>query len=306
MKRNISLLIAKGASTSTSNVVRRYVGIAPAKVLSVNPSKADLEKIYSTPDNPVTLEKEPSYYSVDEAGVKTARINFLVEISPKLTNGESVKTSVSYFLKDQIQYNRDNTKVQVINAFGESTWLTVEEAKAGKIPDRLKWFDGTGVRPAMVGEENLVKFIKALSGIPNKSYTRDGVTVTIPDVTAAYCQLDNIKKYFDGDISELVAVVEAWTNQNMVKLLFGVKTTPDNKMYQDIFIQTPLKNSARDNAAIIKEVRNSKEIGRYPNTYFGEEPYEFGEYVPKATNLEEAVAKGSEDDSTVPAAGWWK
>ena len=91
----------------------------------------------------------------------------------------------------------------------------------------------------------------------------------------------------------------------MVKLLFGVKTTPDNKMYQDIFIQTPLKNSARDNTAIIKEVRNSKEIGRYPSTYFGEEPYEFGEYVP-ATNLEETVAKGSEDDSAVPAAGWWK
>ena len=36
MKRNISLLIAKGASTSTSNVVRRYIGIAPAKVLSIH------------------------------------------------------------------------------------------------------------------------------------------------------------------------------------------------------------------------------------------------------------------------------
>lgn len=304
MKQEVSLVIAKGnAAPANSGIVHRYVGVAPVYVLAVNPDKATLENIYSTPENKVTLDKEPSYYDVDEEGVKTARINFLVQTNPDLCGGVVMKTPVSYYLRDTVRYNRDKTKVQLINIFGETAWVDVSVAETGKLPDSFKWFDTTGCRPALAGEEDLIKFIKAFAAVPVKSFTDEHGTVrNIPDLTAAYCQLDKIKNYFDGDITELVSLVEA-CKDHMTQILFGVKTTPDNKQYQDAYIQYPMKASVSSRDRLSKSLKESKDFGRYPNTYFGEEPFVFAEYKPQATDLKTEVA---EAPAEAPSAGWWK
>lgn len=299
-KENVVLIVAKGASTNAANVMRRFKGIAAVSVLAVNPNKEALEKFYSTENNSVTLEKEPTYYNVDD-GIQTARINFLVQIDPNLVEGQDIKFSVSYFLKNQIKYNKDSTKVQLINAFGETAWVSVEDAKTGKLPDNMKWFDTTGARPALIGEEDLVRFIKALCGIPNKSYSKDGKVITIPDVTQAYCQLDDIKKYFNGNIDELTSVVEAWKDKNKIKLLLGAKVTADNRVFQDVFIQMPLKFSTRNFNPLFKEVASNKDSGRYPNTDFGVEPYPFMEHSLESTSFD--TSETTKDE--VAPTSWW-
>ena len=42
------MAFATGKESTEGNVVKRYIGVAPVFVLAVNPSKAELEKLYDT------------------------------------------------------------------------------------------------------------------------------------------------------------------------------------------------------------------------------------------------------------------
>ena len=42
------MAFATGKESTESNGVKRYIGVAPVFVLAVNPSKAELEKLYDT------------------------------------------------------------------------------------------------------------------------------------------------------------------------------------------------------------------------------------------------------------------
>ena len=44
-------------STESSNEIKRYIGLGSSYILGVNPTKAELEKIYER-----TIEKDPEYY----------------------------------------------------------------------------------------------------------------------------------------------------------------------------------------------------------------------------------------------------
>ena len=52
------MAFATGKESTEGNVVKRYIGVAPVFVLAVNPSKAELEKLYDT-----ELENAPEYIS---------------------------------------------------------------------------------------------------------------------------------------------------------------------------------------------------------------------------------------------------
>ena len=45
---NVFFAFGKAVESKESTPVKRYVGIAPVKVLAVNPTKAELEKLYNT------------------------------------------------------------------------------------------------------------------------------------------------------------------------------------------------------------------------------------------------------------------
>ena len=52
------MAFAKGTESKEGNAVKRYIGVAPVFVLTVNPNKAELEKLYNT-----QLENDPEYLS---------------------------------------------------------------------------------------------------------------------------------------------------------------------------------------------------------------------------------------------------
>lgn len=50
------MAVAAGRESTEGSAVKRYIGVAPVFVLTVNPSKEELEKIYG-----VEIEKDPEY-----------------------------------------------------------------------------------------------------------------------------------------------------------------------------------------------------------------------------------------------------
>ena len=59
----VFMAFAKGAESKEGNAVKRYIGVGSVFVLSVNPNKAELEKLYNT-----QLENDPEYLGEVEVG----------------------------------------------------------------------------------------------------------------------------------------------------------------------------------------------------------------------------------------------
>ena len=281
----VFMAFATGKESTESNVVKRYIGVAPVFILAVNPSKTELEKLYDT-----ELENAPEYVGETEIGqegdkhnVPQVRLDFIVQTDPDKSNGIDMKTKVSIFLVKEVKYNRDNSKVQVINKYGETTWLPIEDAKAGRVPENLSWFEPADFRPAFIGEEELTGFIKAYLNIPNKSYRKkNGEVVELKDKSEAEARLDKIQDYFKGDFSELKNVI-ALQPKNKVKCMFGVRTTDDNKQYQTVYTQKFLKNNITDYSKLDKELQERKNAGAYPTTEFS--TCDLKEYTVESTDF---------------------
>lgn len=300
------MAFATGKESTEGVAVKRYIGVAPVFVLAVNPNKVELEKLYDT-----ELEKAPEYVGEAEIGqegnkkkVPQVRLDFIVQTDADKCNGIEMKTKISFFIKKEWRYNRDETKVQVINKYGETTWLPIENAKNGTVPETLSWFEPADFRPAYIGEEELTAFIKAYLNIPNKSFRKkDGSVVELKDKSEAEARLDKIADYFKGDFSELRGVI-ALQPKNKVKCMFGVRTTDDNKQYQAVYTQKFLKNNITDYSKLDEELQERKANGAYPDTEFS--ICDLKEYSVEATEF-----SAQKDDEEMPFSGeaaspWFK
>ena len=56
--------VAKGKLVSGETSIKRYIGVAAAKVIAVNPTKDELNKIYNS-----NIDKDPVYFG-EKDGVK--------------------------------------------------------------------------------------------------------------------------------------------------------------------------------------------------------------------------------------------
>lgn len=311
LKKGAKVFMAFASGSESKEHVRKlYIGIAPVFVAAVNPNKALLSKFYES-----DIDEEPVYLGESEVGpdgnkvkVPQVRIDFLVVSDAAKTNGIEMRTKITFFVKKAFRYNRDATKVQVIDKYGQTAWPTIEEAKIHAIP---QYASGPAnldkdYRPAYIGEEELTGFIKAYLNIPNPSFsykdknTGELVTKTLPNLEDALARLDSIDNYFKGDYSELESILKLQP-KNVVKACFGVRTTDDNKQYQAVFTQKFLKNSVTDYSSLDKEIQSRINAGGYSNTEFSVEPLH--EYVVESTNFNEAPSTISTD--TPESASPW-
>lgn len=298
----VFMAFATGKESTEGSVVKRYIGVGPVFVLGVNPNKAELEKLYG-----IELDNAPEYLTETEIGqegakykVPQVRIDFIVQTDPEKCGGIDMKTKVSFFLAKEARYNRDGSKVQVINKYGETTWLPIENAKAGTVPETLSWFEPADFRPALIGEEELTGFIKAYLNIPNKSYRKkNGEVVEIPNKADAEARLDKVQDYFKGDFSELRNVI-ALQPKNKVKCMFGVKTNDEGKQYQTVYTQKFLKNNVTDYSKLDEEMQERKANGAYPSTEFS--VCDLKEYVVESTDFN-AGSTGGDMPFDAPSEG---
>lgn len=287
--------IAKGQVSSEITEFKRYIGVAPVSILAVNPNKKELENIYGN-----TVDNDPIYTNeveVDGKKIKQVRVDFIVK-----TDGDKVKdnegkpinciTRVSFFVRDIPRFNNVKSKVQVIDKYGRTAWVTMEEYKSHSMPSYIKdsFRLDKDYRTAFWGEPELVEFIKAFLIIPNPEKWKDSNIVGLVD-NPENCEImfEHIKDWFTGNISEIKEAVNLQPN-NQVRILFGVRTTDENKQYQSVFTQMFIPmNSSKKNAflKLEKEVKGRKDAGAYSTTEF--EVCDLKEYKISPTDLSSPV-----------------
>ena len=89
----------------------------------------------------------------------------------------------------------------------------------------------------------------------------------VDELSDCECRLDEIGKYFDGNIQEIKDAIELQPN-NVVRLLFGVNTYTDNtsnpRDAQWIYTGK-IGKSTKSESAIISQFEEDKERGSYAN-----------------------------------------
>jgi hypothetical protein len=259
-------------------------------VKGVQPTKKELDEFFG-----FESQAEPEYVKDGENG-KEAHITFLLQADPSIHKGIDLKARAMFTLRQAPDYNRDETKVRVIDQYGNYTWVNVEDAKAGKAillangnPAKID----TKYRMACVGECDLVAFLKKYLCVGDAFNYVNGVWIKKENADECVFGLEHIKDYFKGDFSELKEALALQPN-NKVKLLYGVRTNDEGKQYQVVCTRGELilYNGANANALtrLEKDLANARQNGAYQNTDY--RVCELQEWTVEPTNLE----KPADDD----------
>ena len=291
------MAIAKGKESTEATGYKRYIGVGAAFVKAVNPNKKEMEALYGREQ-----ENEPEYIGTverDGKDIPNVRISFITNPDPE-KYGEGILIPHTYFLRREYRYNSDKTKVQVIDKYGRTAWVTIEQAKNHEIP---MYSNGPAnldkdYRPAYVGEEELTQFLINYLNIPNvMKYDRaNNKWYLVDNPQDSECRLDEIEKYFKGDFTELRSAI-ALQPANKVKILYGVRTTDDNKQYQTTYTRMTLKNSVTDYSKLDADVMEMK--SRSTSTSVAQTEYrvdDFQEYKVEATPITENTATTESSD----------
>ncbi len=251
----------------------KYTGVGPCTIKCLNPNKTQLSALYGGRD----IEKDPEYLSTEKDSTTP-----MLRLAFYLYNEQyDFTTPVSFFVSKRHQISKDEKSIKLINKYGECATLPVDY-KTGNIPENMRWYCMDGVRPAYVGEEELVTFLKAYLNIPNKSFRkRDNTVVFIKDLTDAEFLIENWDVYFQGNVSELQQIIQS-TVDYKVKVMFGVKSV-DGKQYQDVYNRAFAKNAVTDYSVLYRKVLETKNNSGYPNTEFAFEPLR--PYIVEATSF---------------------
>jgi hypothetical protein len=177
-----------------------YTGRTLVKIISINPTAT--EKIGKLGWKKV--ETEPNYVS-ERDGIPSAR----VEVHGETKTGE--RFTHSFFLEEKDVVSKDGSKSQYINGYGQTAWLTPEQALETGNTITITGAKGDYVYPtlnmrkAYKGEEELLGMLtKWLDVKKGKKF-----------------QFSNFEAIFKGNFSELKSIV----SNNNVGWFLGIKQT---------------------------------------------------------------------------------
>ena len=157
MNKNINfsfMAFGKAVESKEGGSIKRYIGASPVYVLAVNLTKEERNKLLNA-----EIDSEPEYLrerEVDGKNVPQVIVTFYVKPD---VEGDII-IPMTFFVDKSYRYNRDKTKVQVIDKYGYSAWATPEDLKNKAT---LKSSTGkalritTEYRPAYNGEIQLIE-----------------------------------------------------------------------------------------------------------------------------------------------------
>lgn len=191
------------AGSSFANATTtKWIGYANFNVIAVNPTKEEYEKLFYK-----QLDYWKGYISKDNNGVETVRVVFVLQNSDPQATMPLV--NATFWLRRRARKNKDQTKTQVIDKYGNTAWVTDAEFQAQAVPIATSG-KPLGIippyRPCCDGEDKIIEFLKALwyAKSPFKwneaTSTREKIE---GDLSTYEFGLDNIKDYWNGDFSEL-------------------------------------------------------------------------------------------------------
>lgn len=288
-----------GDSNTEAKSFKKYVGIGNAKVLAVNPTKAELKELAG-----YEPQEEPAYIGVQEVEGKSipyARITFLMKVEPENNNGAEFTHQLSFFIRKQYNKGSQSGKYEVYDDYGNTAWGEEEVVKAHK---QIMYANGPAniigdYQPAYIGYTALVDFLRKLAAIPNSMNYANGTFTPktgqdLADSALAFSK-EEIEGFFKGNVTPLKEIV-AMSATNTVKGVFGVRTNPENgNEFQDMYSKV-LRGNAYNTDSLVKEITETQNRGGLNNRVFEFTPIH--EYVVTPTDM--SVAPAVEDD---PFAG---
>jgi len=206
-------MAVKGNDSAEKTVKEKalYTGLAPCKILTVNPNKSELSKMG------INFDNEPTYISNKE-GRNQLRFDFWV--AAQLNEGNNPVGKLSLWLTEEIFVGAQKGKTQFINKYGKTGW-GMSASECGE------YFLADGARPAYKGEEDLHKllsaFLNTVFDTKNKKYDD--------------CVIDSPKALFGGNYTEINNIINSYKN-NTVRLLWGVDSNGYQTIYSKYFEKT--------------------------------------------------------------------
>ena len=239
--------------------VSLYTGIAPVKVVAVNPTLQELH------DLGIKVKEEPSYsvtFSKDDGTDREfAKVVFWVEHAEP-----NFKTKVEFLVQNTPRANKDGGKFQWVNNKAQFSWGATSPAEV------YDWFKDEGVRKAFVGEDALISFVRAWANVGN-----DGD-----------CYLDTMAKIVTGDVTELKQLVSALA-ENKLRVLLGVK----DEKYQQVYLKHFGRLKPKRDDLFVKQLND--DYGAF-NAEIGKD-LSFQNYVPGLVSADAENTEVEAEDS---------
>ena len=305
------MAIKAQASAQGSKEFKKYLGVASFRVLGVNPNKQQLEAFYGR-----EIGSEPVYITEkkdnEDKPYKQLRITFMIQADKNYEDGkpikenaaleEPLKTTISFFLDSRYAFKADKSKVQVIDKYGRTAWVTPEQAQNHQIPI---YSNGpakldANYRPAFRGEEALTQFILNYLNVPQIDiYNRNTGTWTVnPNPEDCEGQLYDIKNYFNGNISELQKYCKLIPT-NRLKLLVGIETNSEGRQYMVVYSRISLRNGATSYKPFKDQLDNDMQYAREHGNEFS--TIYSDDHAGIIKDIHEYVEKVQETDFSKPA-----
>ena len=256
------MAIARGNESKEAQEFKRYIGVAPVFIKAINPDKKEHEALFNT-----TLEEAPKYVETKEdkdgKSYKNVRIQIVFKPDTEKVGFEMPLVTMALFLQDTPRVGGDSGKTQVIDKYGRTAWATPEDLETHRIP---VYANGPAdidkdYRPAYVGEEELMEFVKAYLCIPSITVWDNETKKMVPNPKVkpeeCECRFDSLDKVFKGDFTEIKDAL-GFQPLNKVKILLGVRTDAETgRLYQSVYTRKFLRNSTTNYNSLDKSVQES-------------------------------------------------
>lgn len=280
-KKSFALMaFASGRDNTEVSVFKRYYGIGVVKVLGVNPNAEEFEKLrgFAPSTEPVYIGKQDDTSYV--------RFDFIIKTIPEENNGIDITDTITFFVRNKARLNRDGSKLQVIDSYGRTAWVTKEQYDNQEIP---MYANGPAnisddYRPCFEGEDSLTDFVRTYLNIPNvEKWENRRVVGLIDNPETAKARFDNIENYFKGEYKELKDIVSYQTD-NKVKVMFGIRTNDEGKQFSYVYPNLVMNPNA-SNGKLMDEIQKRQNDGYIKNVEFF--MGDLKEYLVEPTNLDE-------------------
>lgn len=286
---------AKGEAILEQAARTYYTGVNNFKVIAVNPTKTELEKLYGR-----EIKFDPEYISesdvTDGDGTRKAtnlKLDFYLE-----NKDLGLNTKLTFYISNT-HHKSESGKLKVINDFGGTSWFSQEDIDSGNAPENMAWFNMSGIKIAKRGEEEVIDFLKNLLNIPMNSDK-----LTNKSEAHAKFSKEDLDAMFKGKVTLLKQIIDS-TN-NAIGVLLGVKTKADGGLIQAVYARKTLRQYVYTSSKvdkynyIKKDLLKTKEAGAYGNVDFGSEELGFREFTITPTskssgNLPPEIGTSEED-----------
>lgn len=238
------------------------VGYSPVQVLAFNPTKDELMKILGVDEENQDKFKEPEY--VQEKTDNEGNSVTSVRIACYVKNKKGQIDSINFFLENRERVSKENPNLhQWINQLGDTAWAETEDTlfssfknfekvlswkvgeevferyQQGAKPNETEIVERKSFRKALVGEAELLEFLKAYASMLNRQDVNTDILL-------------DTKKLFNGNFKELNTFIGSESVIDPI-VCYCVKTKETDGEVKEI--QT-ISNKFFLNGGALKQLRN--------------------------------------------------